>query len=93
MLGGMAALPDDGWSARGDGHAVPPFTADWKNAGVVQHGFTHFTLYLAVKIAILADGAADPIGSGRWFKVADWERAGLPTVFAKAAARAVAKGE
>ncbi len=90
MLGGMAALPDDGWSARGNGHGAPPLNADWTDAGVVQHGFTHFTLYLAVKIAILPKSAPDPDGEGRWVKVADWERAGLPTLFARAAGRAVA---
>lgn len=93
MLGGMAALPDDGWSARGNGHATPPFAAQWTDAGLVQHGFTHFTLYLAVKIAILPTDASDPVGEGRWINVAEWEQAGLPTLFAKAAARAVAKGD
>lgn len=93
MLGGMAALPDDNWSARADGHAIPPFDADWTDAGVVQHGFTHFTLYLHVKIAILTADAPETVSEGRWVKVAEWERAGLPTLFAKAAQRAVAQGE
>ena len=93
MLGGMAALPDDGWSARGDGHATPPMSAEWKEAGLVQHGFTHFTLYLAVKIAILPPDAPDPLGEGRWAKVANWDTSGLPTLFAKAAQRAVAQGD
>ena len=92
MLGGMAALPDDNWSARADGHAAPPFAADWQDAGVVQHGFTHFTLYLAVKIAILPPEAPDPMAEGRWIKVAEWEHAGLPTLFAKAVQRAIAMG-
>ncbi len=93
MLGGMAALPDDGWSARANGHATPPFEADWVDAGLVQHGFTHFTLYLSVKIAILPPDAPDPLVEGRWAKVADWETSGLPTLFAKAAQRAVAQGD
>jgi A/G-specific adenine glycosylase len=93
MLGGMAALSDDGWSARADGHATPPFDAEWMEAGVVQHGFTHCTLYLTVKIAILPSGAPDPSGEGRWVRVADWEKLGLPTLFAKAAQRAVASFE
>jgi A/G-specific adenine glycosylase len=97
MLGGMAALPDDGWSARQNGHAAPPFAALWVDAGLVQHGFTHFTLYLTVKVAILPADAPDPPfewgGEGRWVKLADWDTSGLPTLFAKAAQRAVARGD
>lgn len=93
MLGGMAALPDDSWSARGDGHGAPPLTADWRDSGVVQHGFTHFTLYLSVKIAILPADAPDPDGEGRWVPIGDLDNSGLPTLFAKAAARAVATGD
>ena len=89
MLGGMAALPDDGWNARGDGHGTPPFAADWCDAGVVQHGFTHCTLYLSVKCATLPTDAPDPVGEGRWADGAQWDQSGLPTLFAKAAARAI----
>ncbi len=50
MLGGMRALPDDGWSARADGHGRPPFAGTWRAGGVVRHGFTHFDLELQLML-------------------------------------------
>jgi A/G-specific adenine glycosylase len=87
MLGGMRALPDDGWSARGDGDAAPPLSGDWHHAGVVSHGFTHFDLELAVRVF---RGEADVMPAGEWWPLADIDRAGLPTLFLKAARRALA---
>ncbi len=83
MLGGMRALPDDGWSARGDGHGEAPLPGAWKAAGVVRHGFTHFDLELGV--AIHAGDAASHEGEGEWWPLERLEDAGLPTLFAKAA--------
>ena len=85
MLGGMRALPDDGWSARGDGAGAPP--GEWREPGLVRHGFTHFDLELTVLVATAAKG---PIGSGEWWPIDRLQEAGLPTLFAKAAARALA---
>ena len=86
MLGGMRALPDDGWSAKGDGDGRPPFDGDWQDCGAVAHGFTHFTLDLKVRrIAV-----ADTLPGGEWWPVDRIEEAGLPTLFAKAARRATA---
>lgn len=82
MLGGMRALPDDGWSARGDGTGAPP--GDWREAGVVRHGFTHFDLELSVRVS----ETAAPEGEGEWWPLDLLDDAGLPTLFAKAAARA-----
>ena len=87
MLGGMRALPDDGWSARGDGHGTPPQEGEWRDAGAVRHGFTHFDLDLQVRV--LRD-AAEPSGEGKWWPLAELDAAGLPTLFAKAARRALA---
>ncbi|MGX7952206.1 A/G-specific adenine glycosylase [Tsuneonella sp. HG249] len=84
MLGGMRALPDDGWSAQGNGSGAP--AGDWRDAGSIRHGFTHFDLELAVK----ASGNAAPTEEGEWWPIARLDEAGLPTVFAKAAARALA---
>jgi len=84
MLGGMRSLPDDGWSARGDGSGAPP--GEWREAGVVRHGFTHFDLELTVLVAIAAEG---PTGSGEWWPIDRLDEAGLPTLFTKAAARAL----
>jgi A/G-specific adenine glycosylase len=82
MLGGMRALPDDGWSARGDGDGPPQ--GDWRDAGVVRHGFTHFDL----ELAILVSNTAEPAGEGQWWPIEHLDEAGLPTLFTKAAARA-----
>ncbi len=86
MLGGMRALPDDGWSARGDGAGEPPLAGDWRQAGVVRHGFTHFNLELRVWRTVTA---GQPPGDGEWWPLAKLGEAGLPTLFAKAAARAL----
>lgn len=83
MLGGMRALPDDGWSARADGFGVP--SGDWHHAGTVRHGFTHFELELSVHVS----RTAQPQGEGEWWPVDRIEEAGLPTLFTKAAARAL----
>ncbi len=83
MLGGMRALPDDGWSARGDGNGDGPVSGAWKAAGVVRHGFTHFDIELGV--AVHAGTAPSIAGEGEWWPVDAIEEAGLPTLFAKAA--------
>lgn len=84
MLAGMRCLPDDNWSAQQDGNAVAPVTANWiifNNA--IQHSFTHFALevdlavYRGEKIVTNND---DNI----WWPLEQIERAGLPTLYAKA---------
>lgn len=87
MLGGMRALPDDGWSARGDGSGVAPLPGDWESAGLVRHTFTHFALELSV---LRQSDAKNPSGEGEWWPIAEIDNAGLPTLFAKAARLAVA---
>ncbi len=85
MLGGMRALPDDGWSARGDGSGTAPVVGEWEPGGVVVHGFTHFALDLHVWIHRGNDWAGLRAGEGEWWPVDRIEEAGLPTLFAKAA--------
>ena len=87
MLGGMRSLPDDGWSARGDGSGEPPLPGPWEDAGSVSHVFTHVALELAV---MRYSGAETPQGEGRWWPLDSLDEAGLPTLFAKAARRAMA---
>lgn len=87
MLGGMRSLPDDGWSARGDGAGTPPIQGNWEHSGLVRHSFTHFTLELSVK---RYRGSAIPEGEGVWWPIDRLEDAGLPTLFAKAARLALA---
>lgn len=82
MLGGMRALPDDGWNARGDGKGEEPVAAEWRSAGLVRHSFTHFALELSV---IATRNAGQPAGEGEWWPIARLDEAGLPTLFAKAA--------
>lgn len=82
MLGGMRALPDDGWTARNDGSGEAPVSGKARVLGAVRHGFTHAQLTLTVA-GIAAD--VTPAGEGQWWPVADIEEAGLATLFLKAA--------
>jgi A/G-specific adenine glycosylase len=79
----MLALPTGAWTAepeRGDG---APLAANWNDAGAVEHVFTHFALDLRLLCA-----EAEERSDGLWWPVERLGEAGLPTVFAKAAARA-----
>lgn len=88
MLGGMRALPDDGWTARQDGSGVPPLPGAWQPAGQVAHSFTHCDLVLSVHTLRLVEG--QPGGEGEWWPVSAVDAAGLPTLFARAAVCATA---
>ena len=81
MLGGMRALPDDGWSAQKDGTGDLPLPGDWQDMGAVTHTFTHAQLSLQVlKLSI----SQNPAQAGEWWPVEGLDDAGLPTLFAKA---------
>jgi A/G-specific adenine glycosylase len=86
MLGGMRALPDDGWSAQGDGSGEVPLAGEWRTLGAVRHGFTHAQLTLTVASL---ETPSDPPGDGQWWRVAAIEDAGLATLFLKAARLAI----
>ena len=90
MLGGMRALPDDGWGARADGEVQPPLAGDWRPAGSVRHGFTHFDLDLQLMVYSGADCSRLDPQQGEWWALNRLEQAGLPTLFAKAARLAMA---
>jgi len=77
LLGGMRALPV----------GLPPVAGDWQSVGTVNHIFTHFALTLTVK-RLAVDKRAAPL-DGVWWPVKEIERAGLPSVFSKAAQRAM----
>ena len=81
LLGGMRALPGDGWTAQGDGSGGE----GGEVLGTVRHAFTHFTLELQVRTAQAGDG------EGEWWPLDRLEEAGLPTLFAKAARLALAR--
>lgn len=87
LLGGMRALPSGPWSDSDPGLADAPATADWRDAGTVAHIFTHFALHLRVMTAAMAHEDGD---DGEWWPIDRIEEAGLPTLFARAAARAIA---
>ena len=93
MLGGMRALPDDGWSARTDGHGTMPIAGLWQPAGSVRHGFTHFDLELQLMLYSGSDLARLDADTGEWWPLARLDEAGLPTLFAKAARLALAGQE
>lgn len=93
LLGGMLALPGTAWTIDPPA-TTPPFPADWQQfQGTVRHGFTHFELVLQVRKARLA---ARPEALGdvplMWVAIADLESAGLPTLYKKAVAVALASG-
>lgn len=91
MLGGMRALPDDGWSAQGDGDGKFPFGRDWQRAGRVNHEFTHAALELDVWYH---DSISDtPLADGEWWPIERLDEAGLPTLFAKTAQLVLATRE
>ena len=85
MLGGMRALPDDGWRAGNDGDKHPPFESEWRIIDkAVAHVFTHFSLELSVAVTDSVIGE-DALPTGEWWPVKSLDNAGLPTLFSKAA--------
>jgi len=83
LLGGMIELPstawrDEPWSA-GEATAAAPAAAEWRVLpGVVQHGFTHFRL----EMALLAGTTAEPI-AGIWARPDEFKDYALPTLTKK----------
>jgi A/G-specific adenine glycosylase len=72
LLGGMLAFPEE-----------PPAEAEWIEAGSVDHVFTHFALNMR-----LLCGATNRRDEGAiWWPIDRLGEAGLPTLFAKLAAR------
>jgi A/G-specific adenine glycosylase len=71
LLGGMLTLPEEA-----------PAMADWAEAGAVDHVFTHFALTMRLLCA-----EAEAPGEGIWHPIEELGRAGLPTLFARLAAR------
>ncbi|HET8997526.1 MAG TPA: A/G-specific adenine glycosylase [Acetobacteraceae bacterium] len=69
LLGGMTELPGTPWRSaawtRAEALAHAPMTADWRSAGEIRHGFTHFALtidLLAARVPrIEADGFLRPV--------------------------------
>jgi A/G-specific adenine glycosylase len=93
MLGGMRALPDDGWSASRNGDATVPVAGQWTNVeAAVAHVFTHFSLQLSLALyrgPQIDKVAIENLSGACWWPVERIEEAGLPTLFAKAARVAI----
>jgi A/G-specific adenine glycosylase len=85
LLGGMLALPTSDWRAArwpdAEAIAAAPTSADWRGAGEVDHGFTHFALNLRLF------RAECDWPDGLWRPSA--ELAAMPSVFLKAARKAL----
>lgn len=75
LLGGMLALPT--------GEDGAPAEARWREAGAVDHVFTHF----ALTMRLLCADARQRDETRIWWPVDRIEEAGLPTLFARLAAR------
>lgn len=90
LLGGMRALPGSAWSA--DPPAAPPFTGQWQTcADEARHVFTHFSLTLSIQRLTIKDDVAPLFTAAAWWSIGSLGDAGLPSVFAKAAAIALAE--
>jgi A/G-specific adenine glycosylase len=69
LLGGMVELPGTSWRETGwpehEAMAHAPMAVDWRRAGRVQHGFTHFQLSIELFAATVAtiegDGFIHPL--------------------------------
>ncbi|MGJ8535909.1 MAG: A/G-specific adenine glycosylase [Parasphingopyxis sp.] len=90
MLGGMRALPSIGWQEPAAEPMEAPEDIDWIRYGTVRHVFTHFALELDV---VGGHVLTEECPEGEWWPIATIEEAGLPTLFAKAAALVGAQRE
>ena len=87
LLGGMRALPTGPWSPAPPGLAGAPAPARWTiRPTPARHVFTHFRLDLSLAVATLAEAPPDLPSTAAWWPIDALDSAGLPTVFAKAAA-------
>jgi len=84
LLGGMIALPTGPWTEDDPGLFQAPAADSWHSVGTIRHVFTHFALDAAV---YRSEARADH-KDGIWWPIARIDEAGLPTLFAKAAALA-----
>lgn len=84
LLASMTQVPTTDWNSRQDGSAdisEAPIAADWKEAGIAKHTFTHFHLELTVWKAIkVTDFKLD----GWWCAIENLNEEALPTIMKKA---------
>ena len=91
LLGGMTEFPGSAWNASGDleGAASPLFARYRRALLPVEHGFTHFTLFLIVHAAEVAPSERAPDGC-RWVVEARIDDEALPSLMRKVASVAQA---
>ncbi len=80
LLGGLMALPSEGWDGLEPSLDVEPGAPFAK----IAHVFTHFSLNLEIRRGSLKEGCSLPEGA-QWWPAARLDEAGLPSLFAKAA--------
>jgi A/G-specific adenine glycosylase len=89
LLGGMTELPGTTWRdgpwAEPEAFICAPMPADWRPAGQVRHGFTHFQLTIDVFAAEV--GKID--GNGFLHPISRLDQAALPSVMRKCVAAAM----
>ena len=88
--GPVGSLSDSAASACAGATAFLPADDADHNLGTVTHIFTHFRLTLSV-VALDAKNSCVAQLDGEWWDIDRIDEAGLPTVFAKAATRAVSR--
>ncbi len=79
LLGGMMALPSTLAAP------APDYVGTGATMGNIVHVFTHFRLTIDVVVAVLNPGCVLP-PDAQWWPKATLDRAGFPTLFAKAVA-------
>jgi A/G-specific adenine glycosylase len=91
LLGAMTEFPGSAWDAAGDpdGLARPLAGAYVKALAPVEHGFTHFSLFLTVFVASVPAAALAPAGC-RWVREDGLANEALPSLMRKVAAAAQA---
>lgn len=88
LLGGMMGLPTGSWNGSPRTGEGAPIATDWTEAGSVDHVFTHFALNLSLLCAT-APRRIESADGATWWPVNRLDEAGLPTLFARAAARGI----
>nr|WP_304363725.1 A/G-specific adenine glycosylase [Jiella sp. LLJ827] len=92
MLAGMSEPPTSDWSARQDGATgleAAPFSAPWRRAGEVEHGFTHFRINLEVW---RCEHDGETVIEGWWSTPEAIQAEALPTLMRKVLAAAGVQG-
>ena len=91
LLGGMTELPGTPWQQVEwtEAQAMPhaPMSATWRPAGQVQHGFTHFELFVQLYAAMVPKIE----GEGFQHPIADLGQTALPSAMRKCVLRAQGK--